>query len=576
MSLLQELFPRSVPLVVLRYFFNHEQEELYSAKIALALKRDVANIHRIVRRLTALEIIREQRLQQRVVYQLNEAHPLYGVLKTLFTHEDSAAAMVSITEESRVGILGMEIIFRGLNDPRIIEHGWVPSLPHAAAVYENDYFHYYVPRVSWETAGMNFIQRLRDHQGIVDDIVKKTTAIELSILKMRQGVERCGRNRRRAVRFFDTLVREGELLCVFGFPAVVMETGTAQLSKVVESIIEPKRVARKTTASLQQLTGDLFSYPKETFTNAYRLAVLEGARAIKKGKKKDAVVQHITYEYAWISFGYKGPSLHASTVAIEIDECLHKTDSALTAEIRTLQSSIKKLRIHRERLARMLKLSHEEWNFIDAVARLAWLKLRRKDILFFINYLLYTLIKPFSSSLSLEELSYLTLDEARALIMDDRLPVQREELRARKKYSIYKTDERKVFVGNEARRFAEEHFEHTEADHTLRLLEGQTASFGNGAIVEGRAKIVRTERDIEKVQDGDILIASATIPSMLPAMKRARAIVTDVGGITSHAAIVSRELNKPCVIGVKYGTKVFKDGDHVLVCPRHAYITFRA
>lgn len=56
-----------------------------------------------------------------------------------------------------------------------------------------------------------------------------------------------------------------------------------------------------------------------------------------------------------------------------------------------------------------------------------------------------------------------------------------------------------------------------------------------------------------------------TNPDLVTAMKIAGAIVTDLGGITSHAAIVSRELNIPCVIGTKIATKVFKDGDMVEV-----------
>jgi pyruvate,water dikinase len=77
------------------------------------------------------------------------------------------------------------------------------------------------------------------------------------------------------------------------------------------------------------------------------------------------------------------------------------------------------------------------------------------------------------------------------------------------------------------------------------------------------------------MKDGDILVSVATTPDILPAMKKAAAIVTDHGGITCHAAIVSRELNIPCLIATKYATKVFKDGDSVVVCPRHRYIKFK-
>ena len=77
-------------------------------------------------------------------------------------------------------------------------------------------------------------------------------------------------------------------------------------------------------------------------------------------------------------------------------------------------------------------------------------------------------------------------------------------------------------------------------------------------------KDVSTE-EISKMEDGDIMVAHSTFPSLVPAMKKAAAIVTEDGGITCHAAIVSRELGIPCIIGTKIATKVFKDGDLVEV-----------
>ena len=81
----------------------------------------------------------------------------------------------------------------------------------------------------------------------------------------------------------------------------------------------------------------------------------------------------------------------------------------------------------------------------------------------------------------------------------------------------------------------------------------------------GQVKIVVRAADMVKMNRGDILVSIATDPVIVPAMKKAAAIVTEQGGVTSHAAIVSRELNIPCVIGTKIATKVLKDGDIVEV-----------
>ncbi|MCS7296176.1 MAG: phosphoenolpyruvate synthase [Chloroflexota bacterium] len=94
------------------------------------------------------------------------------------------------------------------------------------------------------------------------------------------------------------------------------------------------------------------------------------------------------------------------------------------------------------------------------------------------------------------------------------------------------------------------------------LLRGQAASPG---VAAGRVKIVRDPSEIHIVEEGDILVAEMTTPDFVPAMKRAAAIVTERGGRTAHAAIVSRELGIPCVVGAQHAMTVLKPGALVTV-----------
>ncbi|MBU0570050.1 phosphoenolpyruvate synthase, partial [Patescibacteria group bacterium] len=94
------------------------------------------------------------------------------------------------------------------------------------------------------------------------------------------------------------------------------------------------------------------------------------------------------------------------------------------------------------------------------------------------------------------------------------------------------------------------------------ILSGASASPGIGS---GIVKIIKKIREVDKVKSGDILVAEMTSPDFVPAMKKASAIVTDKGGQTSHAAIVSRELGIPCVVGTKEATKKLKNGMVVTV-----------
>lgn len=94
------------------------------------------------------------------------------------------------------------------------------------------------------------------------------------------------------------------------------------------------------------------------------------------------------------------------------------------------------------------------------------------------------------------------------------------------------------------------------------ILTGSPASPG---IASGHVKIINNPKHISKVHTGDVLVSIMTSPDFVPAMKRASAIVTDEGGQTSHAAIVSRELGVPCIVGTKEATKMLKNGDVVTV-----------
>jgi len=97
---------------------------------------------------------------------------------------------------------------------------------------------------------------------------------------------------------------------------------------------------------------------------------------------------------------------------------------------------------------------------------------------------------------------------------------------------------------------------------TEAVLNGIAASPG---IAVGAVRIVPEASQIDKVEKGDVLVAQITTPDFVPAMKRAVAIVTDRGGRTAHAAIVSRELGIPCVVGTEVATTVLSDGQEITV-----------
>ena len=114
--------------------------------------------------------------------------------------------------------------------------------------------------------------------------------------------------------------------------------------------------------------------------------------------------------------------------------------------------------------------------------------------------------------------------------------------------------------------------EATEAEPEIKapvLLKGVSASPG---IASGPVRIVSDGSQIDRVTDGDILVAEMTTPDFVPAMKRAAAIVTDRGGRTAHAAIVSRELGIPCIVGTEGATDILVDRQIITVDGSHGKV----
>jgi len=96
----------------------------------------------------------------------------------------------------------------------------------------------------------------------------------------------------------------------------------------------------------------------------------------------------------------------------------------------------------------------------------------------------------------------------------------------------------------------------------IKVLKGRVAYKGKAV---GRVRIIKNKSQIATFRKGEILVSSMTTPIFLQAMNKASAIITDEGGVTCHAAVVAREIKKPCIIGTKIATQVLQNGDLVEV-----------
>lgn len=164
------------------------------------------------------------------------------------------------------------------------------------------------------------------------------------------------------------------------------------------------------------------------------------------------------------------------------------------------------------------------------------------------------------TGIAMELLKYVTPEEVIELRFDE------QELLRRQQFYIVATidNQTTLYVGDQAREKLTDFSlpEDTVVQEQTNIVRGTPAYNG---LVQGEVAIVNDEQELHKVRKGTILVSIMTRTILVSGMKIAGAIVTDEGGMTCHAAIIAREYKKPCVVGTKVATKIFKDGDFVEV-----------
>ncbi len=168
---------------------------------------------------------------------------------------------------------------------------------------------------------------------------------------------------------------------------------------------------------------------------------------------------------------------------------------------------------------------------------------------------------------SAQDLERCTLEELLSLFDGAKLDLERLRYREHAFVIWVHGGITRTIEGAEAEAIAKQLEDTFEATDVIR---GKTA---NPGVARGRVKVITLDySDFEKLnrvmatmESGQILVSETTAPELMVACKKAAAIVTEIGGLMSHAAIVSREMHIPCIVGTKHATKVLKDGDEVEV-----------
>ena len=268
-------------------------------------------------------------------------------------------------------------------------------------------------------------------------------------------------------------------------------------------------------------------------------------------------------EFAYLIYVYEGP---AATEEFFIDIIRDWARRGLSPqkEAARLKKQALKQQQKQEFYTRQLKLTANERRLVYLGRETTFIKPYRRFLQSQAYYLFEPVLVEIANrlDLSIRQIRYLLPQEVKKALFGGKVNIN--ELNRRVNYCVYinRHNKIRILTGTVARKFWQTRVEKEKVPPHVKELVGTTASPGKA---QGRVCVVNMPEDMVNMKRGNILVSSATSPNLMPAIRQAAAIVTDEGGLTSHAAIVSRELDIPCVIGTKIATQVLKDGDKVEV-----------
>ncbi|MCB9359657.1 hypothetical protein H6503_07030 [Candidatus Woesearchaeota archaeon] len=277
---------------------------------------------------------------------------------------------------------------------------------------------------------------------------------------------------------------------------------------------------------------------------------------------KDIILAHYK-KWRWTPFTYLGPAYDIDYY-LNVWSGLLKEGFDLNSRIAEIEKRPLRVKAHRDELLLDLNIDEHKRKIYDVAADIVFLKGYRKEVFFHGSYVLSKILREIAKrhDLSLNQMYMMSHLEIENLLLYGEKPLI-EEINKRQGKSVWhcKDGKANLLLGKEAEEFiASKNIEHDEKQDGISELKGICACPGKA---KGRVKVINTPSEMDKMEKGDVMVAHTTFPSLVPAMKKASAIITEDGGMTCHAAIVSREMGTPCITGIKSALLYLEDGVEV-------------
>ncbi|MFA6254759.1 MAG: PEP-utilizing enzyme [Patescibacteria group bacterium] len=308
----------------------------------------------------------------------------------------------------------------------------------------------------------------------------------------------------------------------------------------------------------------------------YQQAELDLLKLKKFSKKPKLFKQKLANhqkKYFWILNSYHHTRILAENY-FRMELANYSLKKAQT-KIKELENHSKRVKKEKDQIIKKYHLKPEIRKIADRLAFCIWWQDLRKYYIFLANHYIDLFIKEFCRRYNLDfsSLHYYSGFEILKLAKDQKI-IFKKEIASRYKNLVVFYSEKKnklEYISGPLAKKISSRYTAVKVDKTTKKFKGLVVS--RGKIVRAKVRILTSVANFGQMKKGEVLVAAMTSPDYIVAIKKASAIVTDEGGMTSHAAIVSRELKIPCIVNTKIATKVLHDGDLVEVNTNQGVVT---
>lgn len=333
----------------------------------------------------------------------------------------------------------------------------------------------------------------------------------------------------------------------------------SRIFSVLSSSEKPSEVQQEETARLR-LILKLHSMRGSA---AFLDAVANGKHLTATAATAKILGNHLR-EFGWLTYAYSGPPMGLADLEALMKSSL-ESKASIEAQLKESKERYGAIRMEKKAIIKEWKIPSDIQYIFEILSELMFIKDYRKGVYQRSYVDMDAVMEELARRLAMtqKEVKYLVYDEVSDALLHGRRDHYKQLLKDRLIECCYVTKGgvMTVYEGKACLDVLKTKLvDADEIDTEASTIKGTIAYHGK---VRGTAKIVLVKEDTGKVQEGDILVSSSTNPDLIVAMKKAAGFVTDIGGIISHAAIVSRELKKPCVVGTRNASHIIRDGDIV-------------